>query len=81
MGTTRTDPRTDWLDVDEHPPETVGWYATVLCWDAQEGLIPRAEYWDGSHWVGDRPVVQRSPETFTSEPEAHAWAYAHDPEP
>jgi hypothetical protein len=69
-----------WLDVFEHPPTAVGWYATTVCWDVEEGIFPDAHYWNGHMWSDGKPIGHRSPETFPTKPQAEAWAYEHDPE-
>ena len=58
-----------------------GWYAVVICYDIEEGLISCAEEWDEDGWVGGgRGIGHRSPEPFDSVRTALDWAYAHDME-
>ncbi len=62
--------------VDSEPTED-GWYAVMRCYDAEEGTLPGAEYWDEGKW-GFRGVYLHSPQTFVSEEAARAWASAYD---
>lgn len=60
-------------------PAVAGWYATALCWDAQEGMFPSAGYWNGAEWEGSHAVAAFAG-PFTGKVEADAWAHEHDPE-
>lgn len=62
-------------------PEGIGWYATLQCWDAEEGTFPGAHFWNGSDWEPDTSAsVQYWPIVFKSEVLAADYAYEHDPE-
>jgi hypothetical protein len=61
-------------------PAIVGWYATLYCWDSNEGSFPGANWWTGMHWQEPLPVYAVSPTAFSSEEEAKAWADKHDPD-
>ena len=65
-----------WSDENTGQP---GWYATVSCWDIQEGMFPGAHYWDGMQWGSDGPIVAYCG-PFGSQADALLWARAHDPE-
>ena len=56
-----------------------GWYATVHCWEPEEGMFPGAHRWDGKKWEWDGPIVAHAG-PFATKEEAKAWADAHDPE-
>lgn len=40
---------TAWVDIE---PEASGWYATLICYDPQEGILDGAAYWnnDTGEW-------------------------------
>jgi hypothetical protein len=65
-----------WERENAGPP---GWYATVICWDVEEGMIPDADYWDGSAWREGYPVMACAG-PFETENDADDWAQSHDPE-
>jgi hypothetical protein len=56
-----------------------GWYATLHCWDADEGLFPDAHFWDGNEWDWNGPITSHAG-PFESEDATKAWADEHDPE-
>lgn len=62
---------------EPHPPAT-GWYAILYCYDAEEGIFPTADYWNGKEWNQGYPVVSHSPESFKTFAEAYEWADMHD---
>lgn len=66
--------------LDSNPTER-GWYATLKCWDAEEGIFPGAHFWNGDEW---QPMtfasVQHWPIKFETERDAEDFAYEHDPE-
>lgn len=69
--------RDAWLEVEEHPPSVLGWYAVTKCWDPEEGFFPASEYWEpGTEWEGS--IFLRSPHTFSNGTSAADWAYDHD---
>lgn len=51
-------------DIDEGPPKP-GWYATIYCWEAEEGSFYGGLYWSGSDWRSqeDRPDMRPFPVT------------------
>jgi hypothetical protein len=61
-------------------PINEGWYATLYCWDPQEGTFPGPNYWDGRTWQEKLPVIAHSPVPFSSIEEAKSWGRTHDPE-
>ena len=65
----------EWHKEKTSGPE--GWFATVLCWDPEEGCIPLAGYWNGETW-GNCPVVAYAGPFATVE-EAEKWAEDNDP--
>jgi hypothetical protein len=65
-------------DWDSDSPATAGWYATVTCWCAREGMFPGAHYFE-RHWRSGNPIVAFAG-PFKTEAEAHKWAYDNDPE-
>lgn len=60
-------------------PTVPGWYATTYCWDAQEGMFPGADEWDGEKWRSGFPVIGYAG-PFEDEKTAKTWADAHDVE-
>lgn len=64
----------------EPPSDGVGWYAVLLCWDAEEGSFPDANHWNGAKWEVDDPVSSVSLRKFDTKKDAYDWAYAHDPD-
>lgn len=56
-----------------------GWYATVHCWDIQEGMFPRANLWNGEKWDWDGPIIAHAG-PFETKEAAQEWANKHDPE-
>jgi hypothetical protein len=68
----------EWTWSDKYP-STVGWYATVLCWDAREGLFPHPLRFDGKDWEEALPVMGYAG-PFATKEDADAWGYDHDPE-
>jgi hypothetical protein len=61
-------------------PSAKGWYAVLICWDAEEGEFPRAAYWDGAVWNTTGPVTAYYPDICGSETEATDLAYRNDPD-
>lgn len=63
---------------DGHPTER-GWYATVRCWEPEEGMFPSATFWDGERWQPEtNATIQYWPKLFGSATEAEHFAYEHD---
>lgn len=60
-------------------PERVGWYATLICYDSEEGAFPSGCYWSGQKW-NTNASVQYWPVVFESKQAATDYAYDHDPE-
>lgn len=76
-----------WVDVYERPPTEPGWYAVLLCFDAEEGILPNVAAWTGAAWRWNG--MERAPDAWplstwhgphATQAEALAWAYEHDPE-
>lgn len=75
-------------DLRDNNPTQPGWYATLHCWDADEGTFPGAHYWNGSAWQSDEhsgvlqtsATIQHWPVPFNSQEEAETYAYDNDPE-
>jgi hypothetical protein len=53
----------------ETPPQEIGWYPGIVCWDANEGGFPSAFYWDGKEWNSCR-IFSYKPHRFETEKEA-----------
>lgn len=70
----------EYFDYDADAPTRPGWYATVYCWDAQEGIFAGADFWDGKVWNSGHPVSGWSRQPFESKSEAAHYAKEHDPE-
>lgn len=69
---------TEWT-FDDPSGKPAGWYAVIICWDAQEGLFPSASWWDGTGWDDTSPKSAfHGP--HPSKQAAEDWAYEHDPE-
>lgn len=68
-------------DLSGDAPQSVGWYATLHCWDPLEGQIPGAHYWNGREWddQGSAAIIHW-PIVFTSKEEAATYADLHDPD-
>jgi hypothetical protein len=60
-------------------PEVDGWYAVLVCWDAEEGMFPNAFERKNGAWSETSPVMGFAG-PFGNKEVAHDWAYAHDPE-
>ena len=58
-------------------PKNPGWYATIYCWDAQEGVSVGAMKWNGKEWESAAPI-QAFTGPFKTEAEAEQWAYDND---
>lgn len=66
-------------ELRDDDPEQVGWYATLSCWDEEEGLFPGAHYWDGDDWQPQTSAsIQYWPIVFKSEDAAIDYAYEND---
>lgn len=62
-------------------PVEPGWYATIHCWDPDEGMFPGAHYWNGEHWQPQTSAsIQHWRKVFETELEASDYAWEHDPE-
>ena len=68
---------TDWTFTEK--PVKPGWYATLHCWDAQEGIFPGSNYWDGEYWDESLPFTAYAG-PFDDERSAEQWADDHDVE-
>ena len=70
-----------WWDAwTEGPPELAGWYAIRWCYYAEEGEFTDVDYWNGSRWEEDLPMILRSPTQFASRAEALKWSLDHEPQ-
>lgn len=65
----------EWLNVEEHQPTEHGWYAVMVCWDAEEGAYSTSRYWDGE-WPSE--VEMYLPQRFETEREASDLADANE---
>jgi hypothetical protein len=65
--------------VYEKDAAEIGWYAVLLCWDPEEGIIPSTNFWEG-RWQFHGPVIARSPTPLRSRDAAGEWADKHDPD-
>ena len=70
--------------IHDGEPAAIGWYAVVICYDANEGAFPDTAYWDGRFWRsepegapfhGEPNCFTSSP--FSSEKEAEEWGWAN----
>lgn len=67
----------NWTDGDS--PIVAGWYALVVCWDADEGISLAVERWRNGKWDAPVPVIAyQGP--FSSQEQANRWAYENDPD-
>lgn len=57
-------------------PTIPGWYATIHCWDAAEGIFPSSNKWDGNQWGSSLPIVGYAG-PFETQEEAESWAWEH----
>lgn len=65
--------------VYDKKPTTPGWYAVLICWDVQEGLIPSTAFWRDGSWVREHPYVAHAGPFDTSDA-AYKHAWDNDPE-
>lgn len=66
-----------WAEPDD--PAEPGWYATLVCWESNEGVCALVFQWDGEGWdVNTRPMAWHGP--FATREEAQDWASDHDPD-
>jgi hypothetical protein len=72
--------RDSWPDNAKDHPTDSGWYATIRCWDPQEGVFPGANFWDGTEWKDGNRAIFNYHGPFPDEESAYAWAMKHDPE-
>lgn len=66
-------------ELRDDDPEQVGWYATLMCWDAEEGVFPGGCYWNGQEW-DTNASIRYWPIVFESKQAATDYAYENDPE-
>jgi hypothetical protein len=68
-------------DYDSKNPDSaeVGWYATLFCWDSNEGTFAGGNRWFGDRWENNLPVYAWVG-PFSTMVEADEWARAHNPE-
>ena len=63
---------------DSKPVEK-GWYATLHCWDPQEGFFPGAAFWNGKSFDSGRPISNFVDKVFKNKEDAEKFAYDNDP--
>ena len=59
-------------------PDAAGWYAVLVCYDAEEGAFPMGAEWDGAKWK-QRFVAAFGDRCETAD-EAKDLAYDNDPD-
>jgi hypothetical protein len=59
-------------------PGEQGWHSVLVCYDEQEGVFPRAAYWDGSAWK--QKAVVAFGEKRDTKGSAERLAHEHDPD-
>mgnify|MGYP003501016720 CR=1 FL=1 len=67
-----------WRSAFEGAPNEPGWHAALVCYDEQEGVFPRAAYWDGAAWK--QKAVIAFGEKRDTEDAAERLACEHDPD-
>jgi hypothetical protein len=69
-------------DLRDDNPTQPGWYATLVCWEVEEGMFPGAHYWNGNAWEPSwrSAGIQYWPIVFDTKEAAETYAYEHDPE-
>lgn len=74
--------KSDFWVYESEAPASSGWYPVLICYDEQEGIFPNALRSDGKNWAQKLPVIARgnTARPFSTEKDAHDWAYAHDPD-
>lgn len=65
------------FDIDH--PDKPGWYATLHCWDFEEGIFDKATEWLGEKWADDSPITAWAG-PFPDEATAQEWAENHNPD-
>jgi hypothetical protein len=60
-------------------PKVKGWYATLHCWDIEEGMFPGAAYWEGDRFDTDLPITAFIDHVFETEQAADDAAWENDP--
>jgi hypothetical protein len=70
-----------WIRAGTHArtPERAGWYSICFCWEAEEGIMTEAAYFDGKCWQTDLPIVAWSYRSFATQAEAQNYAEEFDP--
>jgi hypothetical protein len=67
--------------LEDVSPEREGWYATLECWDVEEGMFPGAHYWNGTEFdCAINASISYWPVRFDTKEEAESYAYANDSE-
>lgn len=73
-----------WLkpgDFEQQPPTKIGWYALLICYEPEEGILDEVRYWNGARWDVDNPYyVDRSKEPFNNRSTAEMWAELNNPD-
>lgn len=69
----------EFISIYEKKPGECGWYATLHCWEIQEGFFAGGSFWDGIEFTNRSNVTHWTPGSFDSEKEAKAWASENDP--
>jgi hypothetical protein len=67
------------ISVYDDKPKTRGWYATLHCWEVQEGFSPGAAFWNGAEFTTNLPISNWVDRVFDSEQDANGFAFDNDP--
>ncbi len=73
-----TESMMEWIFGKTPPPDAPGWYAVLLCYDTEEGVLPGSAEWDGAAWK--HKAVVAFGERRDTEREADDLAYDNDPD-
>lgn len=68
-----------WIFDGTPPSDAPGWYAVLICYDAEEGVFPSGAEWDGEKWR-KKAVIGFLGERRQTQKEAVNLAYEHDPD-
>lgn len=69
----------NFISVFDRGPEIKGWYATLHCWEVQEGFFPGSAFWNGEKFTNDLPISNWVDNVFLSKEEAGEYAVKNDP--
>lgn len=65
-----------WMFDGTPPADAPGWYAVLICYDAEEGVFPSSAEWDGTAW--EEKAVVGFGERRPTQKEATDLAYEND---